>query len=315
MQKEQIDRVIMQYQGHDIGPLLIVIAAIHGNEDAGIHALSLVHKMLEVEPITNPKFSFKGKVIGLVGNVAASKSDVRYIDKDLNRIWNKKDIDRIQVLDNEKLCVEEKEQLDILTFIRSEIKTYQPTSVYILDLHTTSSAGGIFTIPNEDPESLQIASSLHAPVILGMLKGISGTTLHYFNKNLTDDLPITSVTFEAGQHDDPSSINRCIAAIITLLRSIGSVSQKDVENIHDNVLINYAQGLPSISTLLYKHIIKDGDDFQMKPGFKNFEKISKNQLLATDVNGDIRANADGMILMPLYQTQGSEGFYVIKPIK
>ena len=184
----------------------------------------------------------------------------------------------------------------------------------IRDSHTTSSGGGIFTIPNEEPESLRIAQSLHAPVIVGMLEGITGTTLHYFNNRLSKKFPITSVTFEAGQHNDPLSINRCIAAIITFLRKIGCVAQKDVANIHDDILINYAANLPSLSKLIHKHQILDNDGFIMKPGYKNFQPIQKGERLAHDRSGDIIAPSDGLILMPLYQSQGEEGFYIIEEI-
>ena len=56
----------MSYGGEQSGPSLLVFAGLHGNEPAGIKALQLVHKMLEVEPITNPSFDFKGEIIGPV---------------------------------------------------------------------------------------------------------------------------------------------------------------------------------------------------------------------------------------------------------
>lgn len=314
MKEANQKRIIMEYEGHKEGPLFFVIAGIHGNERAGIHALNLVSKMLEVEPITNPDFSFSGQLIGLTGNIEAVKNNVRFIDKDLNRIWSRKRVDSTRKKKNAELSQEEKEQLEIIEVLNNKIERYQPPAIYILDLHTTSSGGGIFTIPNDEPESLAIAKSLHAPVILGMLEGISGTTLHYFNNKWDAKLPMTSVTFEAGQHDDPLSINRCIASIITFLRSIKCVEQKDVANIHDDILKDYALNLPSLSKLIYKHPISLGDDFLMKPGYRNFQPIMKGEVLAHDRSGSIVSLYDGLILMPLYQSQGEEGFYIIKEL-
>jgi hypothetical protein len=34
-----------------------------------------------------------------------------------------------------------------------------------------------------------------------------------------------------------------------------------------------------------------------------------SQLLARDNNGEIRAESDGVIILPLYQGQGSDGFF------
>ena len=53
----------------------------------------------------------------------------------------------------------------------------------------------------------------------------------------------------------------------------------------------------------------------MKPGYKNFQKISKGEVLAEDRNGHIVSQYNGRILMPLYQKQGEEGFFIIKEIK
>jgi len=81
------NRIIGDHIGDHHGPLLIVFGAMHGNEPAGVRALEMVFKMLEVEPITNPSFQFSGKLIGLIGNLQAYQKKVRFIDKDLNRSW------------------------------------------------------------------------------------------------------------------------------------------------------------------------------------------------------------------------------------
>ncbi len=306
------NRVIMEYKGDTHGPLLIVIGGIHGNELAGIKALSLVLKMLEVEPITNPSFSFIGKIMGLVGNQRAVIAKKRYIDQDLNRMWDRVEVKTLKDNESQRLTSESKELFELLDLIEQEVRSYQPTALYILDLHTTSSGGGIFSIPNGSSESLKIAKNLHAPVISDMLIGIKGTTLHYFNNNLDFGLPTTSVTFEAGQHDDPTSINRCIAAIINCLKSIGCVQESDVESIHDDLLKNYSKNLPLFTRLIYKHVISPDDKFTMKPGFKNFDEVREGDVVAQDKYGDVSIPHDSFILMPLYQSQGQEGFYLVK---
>ena len=53
----------------------------------------------------------------------------------------------------------------------------------------------------------------------------------------------------------------------------------------------------------------------MMPGFKNFQPIEKGQLLGHDARGEVRAPKNGCILMPLYQQQGDEGFFIIKVIE
>jgi succinylglutamate desuccinylase len=50
----------------------------------------------------------------------------------------------------------------------------------------------------------------------------------------------------------------------------------------------------------------------MKKGYRNFQEIAQNEILATDKNGVIKAPYDCRILMPLYQKQGNDGFFLVK---
>ena len=50
----------------------------------------------------------------------------------------------------------------------------------------------------------------------------------------------------------------------------------------------------------------------MKPNITNFQVVKKGELLGYDVNGDVLSPFNGKILMPLYQEQGNEGFYIIQ---
>jgi succinylglutamate desuccinylase len=50
----------------------------------------------------------------------------------------------------------------------------------------------------------------------------------------------------------------------------------------------------------------------MNPGYFNFDPVSKGDIIASDSNGDIAAPADGHLLMPLYQLQGDEGFFIVQ---
>jgi succinylglutamate desuccinylase len=309
-----MNRLIGKYTGEAKGPLLICIGGIHGNEHAGIKALDLMFKMLEVEPITNPSFKYKGRIIGIVGNVKACEAFERFIDVDLNRIWTKEIVDRVMSSNEKPLCPEEEELKGIMETIRHEIDDYQPEEIYLLDLHTTSSFGGIFTIACDDPKSVEIAIGLHAPVIKGMLNGIYGTTLHYFTTE-NFGIPTTAVLFESGQHYEELSVNRAIAAITNYMRGINSINPDHVENRHDEILIEYSRNLPKVAELVSRYEITPGDQFKMMPDYNNFQAVKAGEVIAKDKKGDIKANADALILMPLYQDQGEDGFFLIRKIE
>ena len=307
-------RVIGRYTGDAPGPLVIAIGGMHGNEQAGVQAIIEVGRMLKQEPRVNPGFAYRGRFLGLRGNLAACRAGVRYLEKDLNRQFTPENIERVQGIDYAELQAEDRELKELLATVTEEIEAYRPDRLIVLDLHTTTADGGIFSIASDTPDSIALAKTLHAPVITGMLRGISGTTLHYFrDEHFT--CPVTSVTFEAGQHQDPLSVHRAIAALINLLRSAGSVSPEDVENRHDEMLMNYSRDLPRVAELLRVHPVRPGDGFRMEEGFQNFQAVTAEQLLARDRTGPIHAEFDGLILMPLYQTQGEDGFFLIRVVE
>ena len=310
----QPGRIIVKYEGDDPGPLLICFGGVHGNEPAGVKALEKVAHLLEIEPTLNKEFGFSGTLLGLRGNLNGLLQNERFIDKDLNRIWDPEYISKIKSANVESLDNEDRDLLDMLHVIYQTIEEVQPTQIVFLDIHTTSADGGIFTIVTDDEESHRLGIELHAPVITGMLNGLTASTLHYF---IPDNFGIDTVgvCFEAGQHVDPVSIDNATAAIINCMRSIGSVDPDHVENKHDEQLIENSKNLPKIGHLVDKHTLRRHDEFFMLPGYQNFQKVSKGEVLAFDETGPIRASDNGFILMPFYQRQGEDGFFLIKLIE
>ncbi len=312
---EHKKRIIGEYDQGLPGPLLVVFGGMHGNEPSGVKALELIFEMLEREPATNPNFKFQGRIVGIRGNVRALEQKKRFITKDLNRQFTPENIARIRATeDKSSLDNEDMELVEVVDLVNQLVEDYDAKKLVVLDLHTTTAFGGIFSIATDNPESERIAVELHAPVVLKMIDGINGTTLHYFHEG-NFPCETVAVTFESGQHDEELSIKRAIAAITNCLRSINCVSAEDVENKHDSILIEYSKGLPKIADLVYCHSIVPGDEFRMKEGYKNFQKVRKDEILAYDKHGEIRSRCDGRILMPLYQKQGEDGFFIIKTIE
>ncbi len=308
-----MERIIGKYTGNKKGPLLICFGGMHGNEPAGIRALEELFERLEKEPLRNPDFQFNGRLLGIRGNLRAIQTGERYLQKDLNRQWTKENVDRITATPSSLLEAEDLEIKEILALVQSEINTYQPSKIVVLDLHTTTAHGGIFTVVTDTPESIQIGIELHAPVIQGLLEGIVGTTLHYFNTNHFK-VPTVAICFESGQHQEELSITRAVSALINCLRTIGCVAPSHIETKHDEVLQEYSDGLPKLTQLIKIHHIQSGDQFNMRPGYKNFQWLEKGLVIADDKNGPIVIEEDCFLLMPLYQKQGNDGFFLIREV-
>jgi succinylglutamate desuccinylase len=137
--------------------------------------------------------------------------------------------------------------------------------------------------------------------------------MHYFSKEVFKR-DIVTVVFESGQHEEALSTNRAIAAIINCMRTVESVNSEDVENRHDHLLIEYSAGLPKVAELIEWYRVAPEDKFEMLPNYKNFQQVKKGQILAHDAQGPVKASNDGLLLMPKYQAQGDDGFFLIREL-
>jgi succinylglutamate desuccinylase len=304
-------RVIGRYEGDEAGPLLICIGGMHGNEPAGVQAIKEIFQLLEQEPQSNPGFHYRGNVVGIQGNISAQSQGKRFISRDLNRMLISEEIDALRSLDASLLKDEERESIELVNIIHDTIQKYDPDFTLILDFHTTTADGGIFTICANDAKSRALALGLHAPVILGIAEGLQGTTIEYFNAPANNCF---CIVFEAGTHDDPGSIHRSIAAIVNCMRSIGSVAPGDVDHRHDGLLISMSEGLPKMTRLVYHYKIDPEEKFEMKSGYRNFQPVGKGEVLAVNETGNIQAPIDGLILMPKYQPLGEDGFFIVERV-
>ncbi len=303
-----LERILGTYTEQRPGPLLICVGGMHGNEWAGVQALQLLSQMLEMEPRTNPSFEFYGRWVSITGNLTALAARTRYIERDLNRMWTDA---YLSTLTDGALAAEDQELLALKGTIDAEIERWDGDQIILLDLHTTTAEGGIFTLPTNDARSIRIAENMHAPVITGLVDRLKGTMISYYTEH-AEAKDIIGIVFEAGQHDDPLSVNRSIAAVVNCMREAGNVESKHIVNRHNALLVDYSRGLPRVARFVDSHLIKPGDQFAMVAGYKNFQEIEKGEVLATDINGPIVASHKGMILMPHYQPQGEDGFFIIR---
>ena len=306
------NRIIGRYEGKEDGPLLICIGGMHGNEPAGITAIKETLHLLEIEPQANPGFRYRGNLVGIRGNLHALEEKKRFILRDLNRVLIEHENLQSRIDDPLTWTTEDKERIELIDAIEEEIKKYNAAFTLIVDFHTTTADGGIFTIASGDETSRHLAKGLHAPVILGISEGLMGTTIEYFNRPSENRF---CIVFEAGQHDDPDCVHRSVAAIVNCMRSIGSVEPRDVDHRHDGLLISLSIGLPKVTRLIYHYKIRPNENFTMKPGYENFYPVKKDEWLATNNDGKIYSPVDGLILMPKYQSQGEDGFFIVEEVE
>ncbi len=302
-----VQRIIGEYGSPTDGPMVIFLGGIHGNEPAGIVALQQVLQTLE-----RFRLSFRGKMVGLAGNLSALSQSTRYVEYDLNRIWTE---ERIQALSlsptfGEDPSTDHSEQRELFLHLKDYFQQ-STAGVYVIDLHTTSAPSAPFSIVLDTLHNRQLALQLPVPMILGMEEHLSGTLINYI-----DELGYHTLAFESGQHDDPASVEKHIAAIWILLVSIGCLQEQQIPHYRSYVqyLGNAARKYPPIFEVRYRYGILPTEKFHMRPGFENFQPVRKGQVLAENIEGQICCTERGNIFMPLYQSQGNDGFFVIRSV-
>ncbi len=301
-------RVVGRYSQAREGNLVLVFGGIHGNEVSGVLALRAVFRHLEA---TRP--SFRGKVVGISGNLAALAAGQRFIDNDLNRHWDAEGIRRLRGQSPETpSSSEDREALQLLQTIDAELGEDGPwTDRIFVDLHATSAGGGGFSIIHDAEANREIAARMHLPLIFGIEKKLQSTLMsHLYDRGMN------GVVFEGGRIGSQEAIDVHTAGLWTLLTSLGCLHPKDVPDYRYQInrMIDAAEGLPKAVRTIYRHRIDPEDRFRMLPGYRNFQPVLKDQHLGDDAYGPVLAPLDALLLMPLYQEQGSEGFFLVEAV-
>ena len=294
----EVPRIIGKYKGDKQGPLLLVTAGVHGNEPSGVRALQKIFSILE-----ESKPSLKGTFLGLSGNQEALGKWKRFIDEDLNRTWTEKNLKK-----KEPESHEQREMFEIIEVLKDYSKDQFPSRFFV-DCHTTSSDSLPYVSVQEVGNNDEFAHRFPVNIVRGFSDIVDGSIDKYFSKQ-----GITGFTFEAGQHDSEASLAHQEAIIWLALKEANKLDTTAVPHFSNAVKVfddDLKQGQTTYK-ILYRHGLEDGVKFSMEPGFRNFEKIEKGQLLAKQDGKEIRSSWNATIFMPLYQSQGNDGFFVIQ---
>jgi predicted deacylase len=286
--------------GNGNGPTVVFTGGIHGNEPSGVLALHDVTGLLRTNGV-----ELNGNFIALAGNLSALAKGIRFNEEDLNRIWTHSRVEELQAHSLESLKPEMIEQQELFDII-STLLINEEGPFYFIDLHTTSGPTVPFLTINDAMINRKFAEKFNLPVILGIEEYLEGPLLSYIN-----ELGYVGVGFEAGQHDDPEAYRNQVAYILEVLEVCGLLNSTDLPSFHE-LTAPLAELDHDFYEIRYRYAITEGEEFSMKPGFTNFERIATGELLAWSGENEIEAPQKGLIFMPLYQNQGDDGFFVIR---
>lgn len=292
------DRQLFSLRGVEPGPTLVVLTGVHGNEPAGVEASLAFARALHGSG--GPE---RGEVVGVVGNRTALERGRRYLDRDLNRLWRHSP-DQVAHLH------EGRERRD-LTRQLARILRRARGPVRVIDVHTTSGLGPPFTVVGDSEWGRAAADRLPIPRVLGLARRISGTISGWLDRQ-----GIGNLVLEAGAHTDPDSAGRAEAVLRMLVGMVGLAGTDRVRSDEAaEYLVASGRNLPPLLELVHRHPVRARDEFEMRPGYRNLAPIREGEILAHDRTGPIRSPLNGWILLPLYQLQGEDGFFVVVPAR
>jgi succinylglutamate desuccinylase len=300
--------VLGTYDAGVAGPTVAIVAGMHGNEPAGIAAAQRL-----LSALRGATARLRGRLVALAGNLSALAAGQRFLERDLNRLWTADQITRLEGTPPADDDTEQAEQRALLSVLRTLGREAEGAGqeLVVLDLHSTSAPSAPFAIINDTLRSRALALAVPIPLVLGLEESVRGALIDY-----TADAGHEFVGLEGGEHHAPATAELLEAAVWHVLVKLGALRREDVPDLaaHAERLRRAASGAPGVVEVLYRHEIAPGDDFRMEPGFRSFQPVRAGHLLARDRRGPVAAPLDGLLLLPLYQERGEDGFFIARPV-
>ena len=309
-QRSSLEREIGRYDTGRPGPLFIAVGGMHGNEPGGVLAAEGLFDELE-----RHRVELQGRLVALRGNCAALALETRFVEEDFNRVWTPEKLGKLERQTPNADGSEEAELRGLRETLEAlfvePIAGRPPAGVVLLDLHSTSGPSKPFLCMADTLQNRRVAFGLGVPVILGLEEALPGTLLDWMS-----EAGHVAIAFEGGTHAS-KDIERCHrAAILCALEAAGMVAEGVMDIARERKrLQSMAEGLPEIVEILTRHATVPGDGFTMDPGWQSFESVKRGERLAEDHSGVLLAAHDGRMLLPRYQPQGNDGFFVARDVR
>ena len=306
---------LARIEGSAPGPLVVLVAGMHGNEKRSEEAVESVLAQLAELPI-------RGTVVGLLGNVAACHDNLRQIHADLNRMWKPSELSRVRGCALEELEHAEERELwslrkDIDALIAEGMKDPETPTPIFIDVHTASGDSIPFAIAMNTLDHSSLLNGLPVPILAGLAERLDGLMLRHVLREGGRSLAI-----ETGPHDKETGAVELEAVMWMLLIQAGTLEKSQVprEAEHRERLVGLTEKIPPIVEVLYRHHVNDREKFAMrdkdapegeeKVKWKSFDRVNARQVVAENHGREVRSHVRGRVIMPLYQPIGEDGFFL-----
>lgn len=270
------------YDSQKKGPTIVIMGGVHGNEVCGVEAIHWLRNDFFIKtPIV------QGRCITIIANEHAIQNAVRYVKKDMNRIFSKKTLNLAE---------------DSYEYTRArEIISFLEEADYMLDIHSTSSPSVPMTCNANTDRHIALAKTLPVNFIT---TGWTGSTTGIASDECVDNSGGIGITVECGEHSSKKALQTAKDCIVTFLRTLkvlGDTKEFTTDSLPEHVT-------------LVKTIYANTDHFNFTlPLVESFVLVSKHQLFAKDGEKMIYADDDYYLVQPAKNIKkGDEACYLAK---
>ena len=261
-------------KGGFVGPKVAIIGSIHGDERIGAEALEALKDVFSDVKVY-------GEISLILGNPKAYEFGKRFLDQDMNRLWNKDVCDLLKV-DDAQLDSAQKRVKEILPILQN--------ADYLLDIHSTIKPSCPFVYCKETPEHLNLACLLRTEYIVS--SSLKVDDLISSSDNFVDKNGGIGLAYEAGWQKDETKLEDVLLNIKIFLQALGSCDF-DI----------FVEEFPTYSHLsIYEQIVIKTNDFKFLKDYSNFDFVKEGEVIAVDED-EIVVEKDSYMIFPKVDLQ------------
>ncbi|OGJ52071.1 acetylglutamate kinase [Candidatus Peregrinibacteria bacterium RIFOXYB2_FULL_32_7] len=265
---------IDHFIGNNKGPITTIIGSIHGNEKIGKKLIDNLRQDLKKEGIY-------GEIFLIFGNPKAYKQNLRFINEDLNRLFDKEIFKKLSlkvILNNEQLRA-----LQIAKILKK--------TDYCLDIHSTLKPSKAFVYLENSKKHIKLAKFFHTKYLVSLGQNFKEKDLICSTDSFINSNGRYGLTFETGFHKDFSDFQNVYLKTKLFLKKVKSAFFNEKLKMKN-------EKFSKIHLEIVDSIKPKTNDFKFAKNFSNFDIIKNGELIAFDKHKKIIAPKDLFIIFP-----------------
>jgi succinylglutamate desuccinylase len=251
---------VIEKKGPQPGPINMVIVGTHGNEMCGVQVLEELLPTLQIE---------SGTVYFAYGNPRAIEENVRFVEKNLNRMYKPKN----ELTDEEKNSYEYNRAI--------YLQEYLNRSESVLDIHaSTNPKSRPFIICEKNAECIYPSLPVDT-VVYGFDENEPGGTDYYMNR-----IGKIGICVECGYLGDEASSVKARESILQFLSLHGHITYPRT-----------TEKTPKRFQIHTLYLTKT-NHFRLRKEFSDFQVVAQGEEIGVDGEEAVTCDRDSIILFP-----------------